>query len=99
MLSPFIKSCPETNPIVEWQNFPALNITNQPDVFGGTPGINSNYTLTSGSGRVVTFEWEDPGKVTGYDNKYMTSTVAGKPKVSPLYLSVVFIHAHAILLP
>ncbi|GAA5881391.1 hypothetical protein JCM16303_000159 [Sporobolomyces ruberrimus] len=80
MLSPFIKSCPETNPRVEWQNFPALNITNQPDIFQGTPGINSNYTLTSGSGRVVQFSWEDPGKKTGYDNSYMTSTVAGEPK-------------------
>ncbi|GAA5979318.1 hypothetical protein JCM5350_006965 [Sporobolomyces pararoseus] len=80
MLSPFIKSCPSTNPRIEWQNFPALHITNQPDVFQGTPGINSNYTLTSGSGRVVQFSWEDPGKVTGYDNSYKTSTVAGEPK-------------------
>ncbi|GAA5941464.1 ferritin-like domain-containing protein [Sporobolomyces koalae] len=79
MLSPFIKSCPETNPRVEWQNFPALNITNQPYVFGGTPGINSNYSLTSGAGRVVEFTWEEPGKVVGYDNLYKTSTVAGKP--------------------
>ncbi|GAA5843017.1 hypothetical protein JCM3766R1_001663 [Sporobolomyces carnicolor] len=80
MLSPFIKSCPSNNPRIEWQNFPALNITNQPDSLQGTPGINSNYTLTSGSGRVVTFEWEQPGKVTGYDDLYMTETVAGEPK-------------------
>ncbi|GAA6009446.1 hypothetical protein JCM11491_003559 [Sporobolomyces phaffii] len=79
LLSPFIKSCPESNPRIEWANFPALNITNQPDVFGGTPGINSNYTLTSGSGRLVTFEYEQPGKVTGYDDSYITSTVTTNP--------------------
>ncbi|GAA5979320.1 hypothetical protein JCM5350_006966 [Sporobolomyces pararoseus] len=80
MLSPFIKSCPSTNPRIEWQNFPALHITNQADVFQGTPGINSNYTLTSGSGRVVQFSWEEPGKITGYDDLYKTSTVAGEPR-------------------
>ncbi|GAA6059441.1 hypothetical protein JCM10212_005380 [Sporobolomyces blumeae] len=80
MLSPYIKSCPSTNPRIEWQNFPALKILNQPDSLGGTPGINSNYTLTSGAGRVVQFSWEDPGKVTGYDGLYKTCSFAGKPK-------------------
>ncbi|GAA5822488.1 hypothetical protein JCM5353_000526 [Sporobolomyces roseus] len=80
MLSPFIKSCPESNPRVQWQNFPALNVTNQPYALGGTPGISSNYTLTSGSGRLVEFTWEEPGKVVGYNDLYMTSTVAGEPK-------------------
>lgn len=73
----------QTNPRIEWQNFPALKVLNPPDVLGGTPGINSNYTLTSGSGRVVQLSWEEPGKVTGYDNSYKTSTVAGEAKVSP----------------
>lgn len=72
----------QTNPRVQWQNFPALNVTNQPYALGGTPGISSNYTLTSGSGRLVEFTWEEPGKVVGYDDLYMTSTVAGEPKVS-----------------
>ncbi|GAA6059433.1 hypothetical protein JCM10212_005372 [Sporobolomyces blumeae] len=82
LLSPYIKSCPSTNPRIEWQNFPALKILNQPDSLGGTPGISSNYTLTSGgnSGREVHFSWEDPGKVTGYDGLYKTCSFAGEPK-------------------
>ncbi|GAA5868466.1 hypothetical protein JCM1840_007006 [Sporobolomyces johnsonii] len=80
LLSPYIKSCPSTNPRVEWQNFPTLNITNQPYALGGTPGINSNYTLTSGANRSIHFTWEQPGKTTGYDGLFTTSTVAGAPK-------------------
>ncbi|GAA5960124.1 hypothetical protein JCM21900_002411 [Sporobolomyces salmonicolor] len=80
MLSRFIKSCPSTNPRIEWQNFPALTITNQPWALAGKPGINSNYTLTSGAGRKLHFTWEQPGKVTGYDDLYVTSTFAGEPK-------------------
>lgn len=47
--------------------FPDLNITNQPFALGGTPGINSNYTLTNGTG-TVEFTWDEPGKVVGYDD-------------------------------
>jgi hypothetical protein len=56
-----------------------LNITNQPFALGGTPGINSNYTLTNGTG-TINFSWDEPGKVVGYDDLYMTSTVAGTAK-------------------
>ncbi|GAA6019457.1 hypothetical protein JCM10207_001395 [Rhodosporidiobolus poonsookiae] len=60
--------------------FPDLNITNQPYALGGTPGINSNYTLTEGAGEVIQFTWDEPGKVVGYDDLYMTSKVAGEAK-------------------
>ncbi|KAL8278592.1 hypothetical protein RQP46_009084 [Phenoliferia psychrophenolica] len=79
LLSPYIKSCPSNNPHIEWQNFPALHITNQPYALGGVPAVSTNRSLTA-AGRTINFAWEAPGKVTGYDGKYNTSTVAGEPK-------------------
>ncbi|GAA6019459.1 hypothetical protein JCM10207_001396 [Rhodosporidiobolus poonsookiae] len=80
LLSKYIKSCPPNNPRIEFTRFPDLNITNQPYALGGTPGINSNYTLTEGAGEVIQFTWDEPGKVVGYDDLYMTSKVAGEAK-------------------
>lgn len=71
-------SCAQNNPRIEWQNFPALNITNQPYALGGVPAVSTNRSLTA-AGREIHFKWDAPGKVTGYDNKYNTSTVAGNP--------------------
>ncbi|BGP14533.1 conserved fungal protein [Rhodosporidiobolus nylandii] len=79
LLSKYIKSCPPNNPRIEFTRFPDLNITNQPYALAGRPGINSNYTLTSGNGSIH-FTWDEPGKVVGYDDLYITSTVAGEPK-------------------
>lgn len=56
------------------------SITNQPYALDGQPGINSNYTLTEGAGRVVNVEWEPLGKNVSYDNSYKTSSLAGEPK-------------------
>ncbi|GAA6003131.1 ferritin-like domain-containing protein [Rhodotorula paludigena] len=80
LLSPYIKSCPPNNPRIEWTRFPLINITNQPYALDGIPGINSNYTLTEGAGREITFEWEPLNKTVGYDDLYKTSSVAGDPK-------------------
>ncbi|TNY22739.1 Rds1 protein [Rhodotorula diobovata] len=80
LLSPYIKSCPPNNPRIEFTRFPLLNITNQPYALDGQPGINSNYTLTEGAGRVVNVEWEPLGKNVSYDNSYKTSSLAGEPK-------------------
>ncbi|KAK4696759.1 hypothetical protein P7C70_g8321, partial [Phenoliferia sp. Uapishka_3] len=79
LLSPYIKSCPSNNPHIEWQNFPALHVTNQPYALGGVPAVSTNRTL-SAPGRVINFSWEEPGKIVGYDDLYKTSTVAGAPK-------------------
>ncbi|TFK27483.1 Rds1 protein [Coprinopsis marcescibilis] len=91
LLAPYITSCPAENPRIEWQNFPALNITNNPDatplVTNGiagqdtSPGITRNRSEPlSSPGRTVTFTWEDPGKTVGYNNSYTTSSSAGPPK-------------------
>ncbi|GAA6037960.1 hypothetical protein JCM8097_009510 [Rhodosporidiobolus ruineniae] len=79
LLSKYIKSCPPNNPRIEFTRFPDLNITNQAYALGGQPGINSNYTLTQPGGQIA-FSWDEPGKTVGYDNSYVTSTVAGQPK-------------------
>ncbi|GAA5866785.1 hypothetical protein JCM3774_001800 [Rhodotorula dairenensis] len=80
LLSPYIKSCPPNNPRIEFTRFPLLNVTNQPYALDGTPGINSNYTLTQGAGRRVDLYWEELGKTVGYDDLYKTESVAGEPK-------------------
>ncbi|GAA5829390.1 hypothetical protein JCM11251_005031 [Rhodosporidiobolus azoricus] len=79
LLSKYIKSCPPNNPRVEWTRFPDLNITNQPYALAGVPGINSNYSLTQPGGSIH-FTWDNPGKVVGYDDLYVTSKVAGEAK-------------------
>lgn len=81
LLSPYIKSCPSNNPMIEWQNFPALTIENQPQAISGyfPPAITHNRSL-SYPGRELNLSWESPGKITGYDNKFKTSTVAGPAK-------------------
>ncbi|GAA5976933.1 hypothetical protein JCM10908_005684 [Rhodotorula pacifica] len=79
LLSPYIKSCPPNNPRIEFTRFPLLNVTNQPYALDGTPGINSNYTI-SAPGRRIDFYWEELNKTVGYDGLYKTESVAGAPK-------------------
>ncbi|KAJ7107240.1 Rds1 protein [Mycena crocata] len=87
LLSPYIITCPAENPHIVFQNFPALNITNNPSA---TPLINSTLdnstfpaithnrsTPLSAPGYQVDLTWEEPGKVTGYDGLYTTNTSAG----------------------
>ncbi|KAF8220923.1 Rds1 protein [Tricholoma matsutake] len=88
LLSPHIISCPAGNPHVQWQNFPALNITNNPSAvafvntttFGNdtAPGITQNRTVPlSAPGQQIQLSWELPGNVTGYNNSFITNTTAG----------------------
>ncbi|KAI0762131.1 Rds1 protein [Trametes elegans] len=85
LLAPYISSCPENNTHLEWQNFPALTITNNPNASTltneSTPAITHNRTtpLTS-PGQTVNLTWEDPGKKVGPDNSYCTTTSAGEGK-------------------
>jgi hypothetical protein len=83
LLAPYLKTCPAENPRIEWQNFPALTITNNPDatkLATGGAAVSSNVTALSYPGRHVTLEWEKPGKKVSYNDSYTTSTSAGKPK-------------------
>jgi len=82
LLAPWIKSCPKDNPRLAWQNFPALNITNNPDPTNPyvAPDITVNRTALSYPGREVKLRWEKPGKKIGPDNLYKTNTTAGKPR-------------------
>ncbi|SCZ90054.1 BZ3500_MvSof-1268-A1-R1_Chr1-3g01747 [Microbotryum saponariae] len=63
-----------------FQIFPDLLITNAPNLLGHPPAITRNTSGVTYPGRVIQFEWEAPGKVTGYDDKYRTATTAGPPK-------------------
>ncbi|KDQ57652.1 hypothetical protein JAAARDRAFT_193947 [Jaapia argillacea MUCL 33604] len=85
LLAPYITHCPSENPHIEWQNFPALNITNDPTVqllaMNITPAITHNMsTPLTYPGRQVGLSWENPGKTVGYDGMYKTSTSAGAAK-------------------
>lgn len=39
LLAPYISSCPANNTRLAWQNFPALSVLNQPDVFKINPDL------------------------------------------------------------
>ncbi|ESK88351.1 stress response protein [Moniliophthora roreri MCA 2997] len=82
LLSNYIVSCPAENPRIEWQNFPALNIENNPSVNDQnlSPGISSNVTALSSPGQELSLTWDSPGKTTGYDGLYTTNTTAGDPQ-------------------
>ncbi|CCG81380.1 Protein rds1 [Taphrina deformans PYCC 5710] len=92
LLAPYIVSCPASNlgaNKLAWQNFPALNVTNNPSVvppqnttqvYGAaiTPAQNRT-TPISGPGRNVTFTFEAPGRPVGPNGSYITATSAGLP--------------------
>jgi len=82
LLAPWLKSCPSHNPRIEWQNFPALKILNNPSGWNPRygPAITHHRPPLTKPGRVVEFEWENPGQRVGPDNSYVTSTTAGAPK-------------------
>ena len=47
LLSPFIVTCPAGNPHIQWQNFPALNITVSVGIVNAkAPPYNSVYRIT-----------------------------------------------------
>ncbi|KAF8155854.1 Rds1 protein [Crassisporium funariophilum] len=91
LLAPYLVECPAENPRIEWQNFPALNVTNNPDatpyyntsVIGNetTPAITHNRTdPLSYPGRDIFLSWETPGQKVSYNQSYTTNTTAGAPK-------------------
>jgi len=80
LLSRYITRCPADNPHIEFQNFPALNITNNPNATNlAKAAISNNITALSAPDMVVNFSCESPGKKVSYDQKYTTNTTAGKP--------------------
>ncbi|EJU02858.1 hypothetical protein DACRYDRAFT_78763 [Dacryopinax primogenitus] len=82
LLAPYIATCPDDNPKIEWQNFPALDIIDNPWAPDPAypPAITHNRTALSTPRQKVSFTWENPGKKVGYNDLYTTSTSAGKPK-------------------
>lgn len=91
LLAPYLVSCPAENPRIAWQNFPALNVTNNPDATpyfntstagnSTSPGITNNRSEPlSFGGRQVNFTWELPGTPIGYNDSYRTNTTAGPAK-------------------
>ncbi|RPD54764.1 Rds1 protein [Lentinus tigrinus ALCF2SS1-7] len=85
LLAPYIVSCPENNTVLAWQNFPGLNITNNPNA---STLMSDNYaaithnrsTPLSQPGNTLNLTWEAPGKNVGPNNMYNTSTNAGEGK-------------------
>ncbi|KZT32983.1 Rds1 protein [Sistotremastrum suecicum HHB10207 ss-3] len=91
LLAPYLVTCPAENPRIEWQNFPALNITNNPSyvalsnssTIGNNtlPAITHNRSIPlSSPGRTIDLSWELPGKKVGYNQSYTTNTTAGPGK-------------------
>lgn len=81
----YIESCPEENEHLIWAAFPRLNITNGNRGIQGKDSewkarVNTINHVLSTPGEVIELEWEDPGKPTGPNNSYVTSTLAGEPK-------------------
>ncbi|EPQ50672.1 hypothetical protein GLOTRDRAFT_50260, partial [Gloeophyllum trabeum ATCC 11539] len=84
LLAPHIVSCPAGNPHLNWTNFPALNITNDPTHAilprDTQPAISSNVSSLTAPGYEVHFTWDSPGKSVGPNSSYTTRTLAGAPK-------------------
>lgn len=81
----FTTSCPSTNPKIEWQAFPYLNITNAPngtalpDGSSPTPALTTNRTLSQ-AGNTINLSWDAPGQQVGPDKNYTTTSNASEPK-------------------
>lgn len=84
LLAPHIVGCPENNTHLVWQNFPALEVVNNPTPFAGEEALpaalNTNRTALTHFGREVEFEFEEPGKAVGPNGSYVTTTMAKAPE-------------------
>lgn len=86
LLAPDIVSCPANQTRLIWQNFPALDILNNPnDIFEHgpltTPAITHDFSSPlSFPGRQVQLSWDVPGKRVGPNLAYITNTTACAPK-------------------
>ncbi|PLW09709.1 hypothetical protein PCANC_02132 [Puccinia coronata f. sp. avenae] len=77
LLHPYLVSCPSSNPYIEFDIFPRLEILNNPDPFltdPRPPAITHNRTSLSLPGRTVKFSFEKPGKIVGPNGDYKTIT-------------------------
>lgn len=85
LLAPYITSCPANQTRLIWQNFPALDIVNNPNgTFWGNESSKAAISTTkdvplSAAEREIFFSWETPGKPVGPDESYLTSSTAGAP--------------------
>ncbi|KAH8552939.1 Rds1 protein [Umbelopsis sp. PMI_123] len=81
LLSRYIKSCPEGNPRIVFQNFPWLNVTNNPSGINGSyhPAITHDRPRLSYPGMELNFTWGNIGEKVGPNNSYITNSTAGAP--------------------
>jgi hypothetical protein len=82
LLAPDIAWCPANQTRLVWQNFPALDILNGPNAtsFGGAPAVSHDTAALSHPGMEIELQWENPGKLVGPNDSYVTSTIAGPAK-------------------
>jgi len=85
LLAPYITGCPNDTPRLAWQNFPALNISNNPNATANysdtyPPAITHNRTALSSPGYTLQLSFEKPGKQVGPNLTYTTATLAGAPQ-------------------
>ncbi|KAL5346640.1 hypothetical protein ACLOAV_008347 [Pseudogymnoascus australis] len=82
LLAPDIAWCPADQTRLVWQNFPALKILNEPNAtsFTGASAISHNTSALSHPGMEIELLWENPGKLVGPNDSYVTSTTAGPAK-------------------
>jgi hypothetical protein len=86
LLAPYIVGCGDDTPRLAWQNFPALNVTNNPNATAnGTdpefpPAITHNRTALSEAGMMIELSFDKPGKQVGPNLTYTTATSAGMPQ-------------------
>lgn len=75
LLSRYIISCPDSNPLIEWPIFPLLNVTNEPELLldNYTAAITNDRPPISGPGRRVELSWATPQTGLGPDGKYNSS--------------------------
>ncbi|KAI0310196.1 ferritin-like domain-containing protein [Amylostereum chailletii] len=82
LLAPYISSCPQGTPNLTWTNFPALNISDNPywpdlPLDNSTlPAVAQNVTSVTFPGREVQLQWEEPGKVVGFNQSLITKSFA-----------------------
>lgn len=71
LLSRYIVSCPAENPLIQFQVYPFLSVTNEPDLLvdGYLANITHNRTSLSEPGRVITLSWDLPGTPVGYSSQ------------------------------
>lgn len=81
MLSPYIKSCPKENPLIQFQIFPSLNITNNPSMIDTTS--NGNIS-THESGTIVYYPQNNStmGAGNGTSSIYLAAISTNRTSLS-----------------